>query len=259
MLLDKTFTFTSAWELSRFVVTSGSKHDSRIGLTYEELNSTIHLDPLEISYRPGMVRRLGIVEILQFWSGYFDERHIKKAVPSLAYPYGHANAYGQKVSQQLPHVIDQLTDHHDTRRAILHIGKPEDGQERTKPCMQSIQFQIRGDCLHTTTYARSWDVLSGLPYDVILMSGVNQIMAKLLGVEPGMVAFHAASLHVYDEAVQRIGEKVEPGYKTPWNRMEIVRDFEDFDDVRDWAHDSLNSMDDWVYGLPEGIVCYHVE
>ena len=192
--------------------------------------------------------------------GYFDDRHIKKVVPKLAYPYGHANAYGQKVSQQLPYVIQQLIDYPDTRRAVLHIGKAEDGQEHTKPCMQTVQFQIRNGKLHTTVFARSWDVLSGLPYDSILMQGVCQIMAKLLGrsVEPGPVTFMASSLHVYSDAWDR--HDIRPGtYKIPWNSVEIVRDFEDFDDVRNWAHDELNSIDEWEDYLPEGVVSYYVE
>ena len=258
MLLDKGFNFTSALELGRFVVKVSRLHESRIGATYEELNSTVEFKQFEVAYRPRMARRLGMVEILQFWSGYFDERHIEKVVPKLAYPYGHANAYGQKVSQQLPYVIQQLIDYPDTRRAILHIGKAEDGQEHTKPCMQTVQFQIRDGELFTTVYARSWDVLSGLPYDSILMQGVCQIMAKLVGVTPATVTFMASSLHVYHEAWIRLGETV-ADYKIPWNAVEIVRDFEDFDDVRNWAHDELNSIDEWDVYLPEGVVSYYVE
>jgi len=259
MLLDKGFEFPSALELGRFIVKVGESQPSRIGDMYEELNSTVTFKRLEVAYRPGMARRLGMVEILQFWSGYFDERHIKKVVSSLAYPYGHANAYGQKVSQQLPFVIAQLINHPESRRAILHIGKAEDGQERTKPCMQSVQFQIRNGQLFTTVYARSWDALSGLPYDSILMQGVAQIMAKILQIHPGPVTFHAASLHVYEEAWMKFGDRTLADYTIPWNAVEIVRDFEDFDDARNWAHDELNSIDEWEDYLPEGVVSYYVE
>lgn len=259
MLLDKGFEFASALELGRFIVKMGERQPSRIGLTYEELNSTVAFKRNEIAYRPGMARRLGMVEILQFWSGYFDERHITKVVPKLAYPYGHANAYGQKVSQQLPFVIQQLVDWPGSRRAILHIGKPEDGQERTKPCMQSVQFQIRDGKLFTTVFARSWDVLSGLPYDSILMQGVAQIMAKLVGASPATVTFMASSLHVYEEAWARFGDTPAGSYKLPWNAVEIVRDFEDFDDVRNWAMDELNRIDEWDKYLPEGVVSYYVD
>lgn len=243
-------------DLARIVYELGGRQESRIGETRELLSANLNLGSKDILYRPGMVRRLGMVEILQFWSGYFDERHIFKAVPSLQYPYGIDNAYGIKVAQQLPRVIQQLKENPESRRAIIHIGKAEDGAEAVKPCMQSIQFQIRSGWLFMDIFARSWDAISGVPYDVILMAGVNQIMAKLLKVKPGMVNFSASSLHVYTEAWERVFGKYPEKKTAPWNSIEVIKDFQDFDEVRNWAFDELNLMDYWQKGLPKGIKSY---
>lgn len=245
----------NAMQIARIVQDYGTVHESRIGRTSEILNATFKSDCHFIPYRAGMARKLGLVEILQFWSGYFDQRHIKKVVPKLKYDYGHANAYGQKVSQQLPKVIEQLRENRESRRATLYIGKPEDGQETTKPCMQMIQFQIRDKALYTSAYARSWDAIHGLPYDVMMFNGVAQIMAQLLNVYPERLVVHAGSLHVYDKAWRHALKQYEiaaVARPRPYSTLKILYQFQDFDEVRNWAHDQLNRIDDWK-SLPEGV------
>jgi thymidylate synthase len=201
-----------------------------------------------------MVRKLGIVEALQFLSGYFDERHIDSCV-HLQYPYGIANAYGMKVAQQLPKVLAQLEETPDSRRATLYIGKPEDGQEETKPCMQMLQYQIRNGELHTGLFARSWDAISGLPYDVTMFNIVSQVMAKLLGVKPYGLSAIAGSVHYYKEAYVRVSEKYGASVpNAPYSIVRVLRDFADYQEARNWAIDQLNQLELWTKGLPEGII-----
>lgn len=253
MFYNKIHFRKSVLPLAQLVRKEGALVGSRIGATREVSNAIIELAPGEILYRPGMVRRLGIVEILQFVSGYFDERHILKAVPGLQYPYGIQNAYGQRVSQQLPRVLQQLKETPGSRRATLYIGKPEDVGEKEKPCMQMAQFQIRNEMLLTTVYARSWDVLSGLPYDIIMFQGVTAILANILGLRPGPVTFMVGSLHVYEEAWERAEKKYGNGEDVKWTRLRFTRGFSCLEEARNWAMDELNEMDNWVHGLPHGI------
>lgn len=202
------FHVQSATQVARLVETYGNRQPSRIGDTFEFEQAHLILEPGEIMYRRGMSGKLGPVEVFQFWSGYFDERHIKLAVPNLQYPYGIANAYGQKVAQQLPKVVQQLRDTNDSRRALLFIGKPEDGQEVERPCVTLMQFTIRNGYLNTYVYVRSWDAISGMPYDLILFQGVTQIMASLVDAKPGKVSAFTPSLHVYEHALDRAGDSL---------------------------------------------------
>lgn len=231
----------------------GEKQESRLGPVSELLGATVMFGSLTIPYRPGMTRRLGFVEGLQVLSGYFDERHIKRAAPALRYPYGLTHAYGIKIAQQLPKVIQQLRENPNSRRAIVHIGKPEDGYETEKPCIQSYQFQLRRDRLFTTVYARSWDAISGLPYDVMTVNMVAQIVASLLPrVFEYETTFHTASLHLYQDVWRSLLEREHP-VKPPYTMFRVEEKFASYDHMREWAIDELNSMDSWDNGVPGGI------
>lgn len=258
MIVNESHIFNNAASLARWVGMSGAAHESRIGYTREVLNAKVDFRWNELPYRPGMARKLGIVEALQFISGYFDERHIKVACPSLTYEYGIANAYGQKVSQQLPGVIAQLQENDESRRATLYIGKPEDGHERTKPCMQMVQFQIRNEALYTTVYARSWDAIHGLPYDVTMFNLVSQVMASLLNVATARTTVFAASLHVYVDVLLKMEKKWNEVNlsRPPYDRIEVFEDFQNLEEAREWAMDELNQIDSWNRGLPRGVESY---
>lgn len=241
--------------LFKYFLEHGTEFDSRLGPTFELLGATMRFPASMVPYRPGMVRRLGYVELLQVLSGYFDERHLKKAAPGLRYPYGHVHAYGTKIYQQLPNVIKQLKENPESRRAMIHIGKPEDGYETDKPCMQSYQFMVRSGRLYSFLYARSWDIVSGLPYDVMTVNGVAQAIAKLLDVSFSTTTVFAASAHLYvgsfNDMLARHADKL--GGEPPFKWSYIRQGFSSLDDVRMWAMDQLNDMDNWKHGTPKGI------
>jgi len=239
-------------KLYRYIAMEGDIHHSRIGPTFEIPDAVVTFSSYDVPYRPGMTRRLGMVEFLQVLSAYFDERLIARAAPGLLYPYSLTHAYGIKIAQQLERVVKQLSDNPETRRAVIYIGKPEDGAEGEKPCMQLYQFQIRFGTLSTTVYARSWDAYAGLPYDVITANGIAQAVANYLGVLPHRTTFHAASLHIYQRDYQRLPEK-SASTKPPYNYFEVQEAFGKWEQWREWAIDQLNDYDNWQHGLPKGV------
>lgn len=234
---------------------AGDIHQSRLGKTREVMNATIRFPMNHAPYRPLMARKLGIVEALQVLSGYFDPRHSRQVAPNSRYPFVMVHAYGLKIAHQLPGVIDQLMTDPSSRRAVIHIGKPEDGFENEKPCVQAFQFNIRGGQLMTTVWVRSWDVISGLPYDVMVANLVGQTIAQLLKVEPAHTTFMATSMHYYTTDLDRLVGAAGSAVWGPakWTRIAIDRKFEDLDQVRYWAIDQLNRIDDWSE-LPSGLL-----
>jgi thymidylate synthase len=251
-------TFDAAWLPSLWwqIEQEGRSHASRMGPTYEMLDATLTFNSYSAPYRPGISRRLGLVEMLQVFSAYFDERHLKQVAPNLKYQYTLTHAYGIKIAQQLPKVIEQLCDNHETRRAMLYIGKPEDGFEVDRPCMQLVQFQIRDGLLYTSVYARSWDVLSGLPYDVLVLNGLAQLVAHFTTTAPLRTTFHVGSLHLYHEVLDQIRERHAEKFSigaNPFGQYFKVTFPNDWDDMRNWAMDELNRIDEWEHGLPKGV------
>jgi hypothetical protein len=87
------------------------------------------------------------------------------------------------------------------------------GRESAQPCTSSISFLQRAGYLHTFVSMRSWDLLTGLPYDLMVFHALTAALARCLAydqpstsdvhvrslVRPGMVQVQAASAHVYVE------------------------------------------------------------
>lgn len=249
--------YSNGVELMEHVIANGFFQESRIGGTFEMLNARVSVPADFIVYRPGMTRRLGYVEILQLVSGFFDTRHLEIAIPNLQYDYTIQDAYGIRVALQLPKVLQQLKETPGSRRATIHIGVPGDGQETVKPCTQTLNFQIRNGRLNMTIFMRSWDVLSGLPYDVINFNGLNQVFSHLLGVKPGWNTWIAASFHVYRHAVLRLNERFK-GWdgRYPYTNFQIQPQGDTLEDYRRWAIDQLIRLEDWEHGTPEGVKNY---
>lgn len=231
------------------VYSRGIPSKSRLGDVYELFGATIEVESGLLPYRPGMSLRLAFIELLQVISGYFDERKIKEAAPNLKTEYGLTHAYGIKIAQQVPGVINQLRKSPGTRRAMIHIGKPEDGFETEKPCMQSYQFYKINGHLQNIVYARSSDLILGLPYDLIVAGGINQMVANLAGIPVGNVTLFAATGHVYKDLFHNIMlgnlEK-----KSAWPEFFYLPRLDTFRQYREWAIDCLN--EGWER-FPEGI------
>jgi len=253
----------SVFQVINQIRQTGMVHQSRLGPTIEVMNASIRFPMDHAPYRPLMARKLGIVEALQFLSGYFDPRHSKSVAPKARYPFIVTHAYGLKAANQLPGIIDQLKSKAGTRRAILHIGQTGDGFEVEKPCIQSYQFMIRNGQLFMTVWARSWDAISGLPYDVTVANIVGQVISQLVGVEAAWTTFMTTSLHYYISDFDRLVGAVGSGINSPprWTRIVVDRKFDSIEDVRLWAIDQLNWLDCWSThgwsthgGLPRGLM-----
>lgn len=116
-------------------------------------------------------------------------------------------AYGPKISQQLPYVVNKLISDNDTRQAGLTIWRESPGETKDVPCTIAIFFQLRGDKLHCSTFMRSSDIWLGLPYDVFNFSMLTHVVCSLFNensytphhVSPGTLYLTAASSHLYEE------------------------------------------------------------
>lgn len=112
-------------------------------------------------------------------------------------------AYGPKVIDQLPYVVDTLTNDNDSRQAVMTIWRERPGPSKDIPCTVAMQFLVRDDVLHMVTTMRSNDVIMGFTYDVFTFSMVANAVRLLLkerGLDLVLGDLHvnAGSLHIYD-------------------------------------------------------------
>ena len=118
-------------------------------------------------------------------------------------------AYGPKIQDQLPYVVEKLTEDPFSRQAGLTIWRENPPATKDVPCTISIFFSVRDGLLHVHANMRSSDVWLGLPYDVFNFSMLGHLVCALINqsdfakahgsVRPGNLCITMTSSHLYDE------------------------------------------------------------
>ena len=111
-------------------------------------------------------------------------------------------AYGYRIKDQLPNLIERLHRDPYDRRAVLAIWRPEDLTVVSKdpPCNDLIIFKLRNDHLHMTVVNRSNDLHWGLyAVNVYQFSFLQEYIAARLNAAVGTQTHLSNSLHIYLE------------------------------------------------------------
>lgn len=103
---------------------------------------------------------------------------------------------------QWEYVRELLRKSPETRQAVLHIKTADNKESKDVNCTVCLQFFIRDNKLHATTYMRSNDIWMGFPYDVFQFTCMQILMSMQLGVEIGTYTHIAGSLHLYKRDLQ---------------------------------------------------------
>lgn len=121
-------------------------------------------------------------------------------------------AYGPKVVDQLPYVVDTLAKDNSSRQAVLTTWRERPGPSKDVPCTVSMQFLIRDDVLHSVVTMRSNDVVLGFTYDVftfsMVVNAVRLLLKEVHGLDLilGNLHVNAGSLHVYEKHFDKVDE-----------------------------------------------------
>lgn len=99
-------------------------------------------------------------------------------------------------------VKNELEENPNSRRAIIHIKEASDKESKDVNCTVCLQFFIRDNKLHLTTYMRSNDLWMGFPYDVFQFTNMQILMSMELGRDIGTYTHIAGSLHLYERDVK---------------------------------------------------------
>lgn len=121
-------------------------------------------------------------------------------------------AYGARISDQIPQVIERLQLADTDRRAVLQIWDESDLVANTKdpPCNTQVMFKLREGKLNMLVTCRSNDLHWGLHAVNLFQFGVLQeYISCRLGVEMGGQTHFSNSLHIYtDERASGISTRM---------------------------------------------------
>jgi len=223
---------TSAWEVWYDRLTDmakdGFKQPSRVGnvvgevlnavtVIYNPKKGMVHspLRNLSIDYAVGELlwylsgsdKLKDIVQYGKFWEQISDDGETLNS------------AYGYRIFKkfdfdQFNYVKALLKRDPLSRQAIIHIKDAVDTIDyptKDVPCTVALQYHIRDNKLHATTFMRSNDIWLGFPYDVFAFTSFQTLLAMQLGVEIGEYTHIAGSLHLYERNWVKKDENVGKG------------------------------------------------
>lgn len=81
------------------------------------------------------------------------------------------------------------------------------------PCTTGLQFLLREGKLHLIANMRSNDAYLGLPHDVFCFTMLQEMVARILGVEVGGYWHSVASMHLYDKNRAATRRYLEEGFQ----------------------------------------------
>lgn len=114
-------------------------------------------------------------------------------------------AYGPRLFawhgvDQVKQVIELLRERSASRQAVIQLFDRNDlsNGRRDVPCTCTLQFLLRENRLDAITMMRSNDAVRGLPHDLFAFTMLQELIARSLGVEPGIYRHWVGSLHIYE-------------------------------------------------------------
>ena len=124
--------------------------------------------------------------------------------------YGWA-IYSIENHEQFMHVVNELGDHRDSRRAIMIYTRPNMWEDYNKNgrsdfmCTNTVQYLIRDDQVWSIVNMRSNDAVYGYKNDIAWQYHVLEQLCDVLNtrldissVTAGPIIWNAGSLHVYE-------------------------------------------------------------
>lgn len=120
--------------------------------------------------------------------------------------------FSGEIFNQLQMVEKMLSEHPDSRQAVIHIKQARNLVEyptKDVNCTVCLQFFIREGKLYMTTYMRSNDLWMGYPNDVFQFTAIQIYLAMRLGVKLGSYTHIAGSLHLYERDYEAALKNIE--------------------------------------------------
>ena len=228
------------------VLVSGERVNSRYGPCIEKLGGRLEVPSGILIARKGMNLSLGWMEMVQVIAGVFELEALKVVAPKADHSlFTYRMSYGPRIVGSIRSIIEALREDPNTRQAVLFVASPLDGPTSDLPCTLTIQFLVRRERLNAIVSMRSWDLCRGLPYDLMMFSGLLESIGRCLGIATGNIIVQAGSTHVYEDWVNLLPE-TDSRY---WSFTDEVP--RNWYDLTVWAASNVSLLKKG--GIPQGI------
>lgn len=146
---------------------------------------------------------------------------------------------------QLKKVVDLLKNDKESRRILIsnyNVGQTNTGV--LEPCHTLYSFNVDAEKneLHTLLWMRSADFMCGVPLNILHISLLNHVLAKMLGLNSGDFVFQAGNAHVYKNHVEQAMTQIkrEP-IKFP--KIQINKELNSIEDIESLKFEDFELID----------------
>jgi thymidylate synthase len=142
---------------------------------------------------------------------------------------------------QIEKIVELLKHNPYTRKAVIQLFDVSDLQQKRKdvPCTCTLQFAIRDKKLQMYVSMRSNDAFWGLSHDIFCFTMLQEVIARTLEVELGEYNHSVASMHLYENHIDKANEYLNEGFQvtnnqmppmphgSPWDEIQKVKQIEE--------------------------------
>lgn len=185
------------------------------------------------------------------------------------------SCYGHKIfgnnnggTSQWSNIIDLLTKDPATRRAVLSLYDSATNFgpfSKDVSCICTIQFLIRDNQLDAVTHMRSNDAMWGLPYDIFLVTMLQEYLATILAVPLGNYYHYANSMHLYEHHFELAENILEGDYSETYempsmsNSTQIHSFLEYEETIRNGNLTGIIDIEDYWKDMLSVLQAYHIK
>ena len=165
-----------------------------------------------------------IHELLWFLQGDTNIRYLKENKVSIWDEWADENGelgpvYGKQWRRweapdgreidQIRQLVEGLKKNPDSRRHLVSAWNPADVDRMAlPPCHALFQFYVAGGKLSCQLYQRSADIFLGVPFNIASYALLTQMMAQVLGLQPGDFVHTLGDAHLYSNHLDQAREQL---------------------------------------------------
>lgn len=143
-------------------------------------------------------------------NGKLTKQVINKQFPKeFAHTIGTAYGYIVNKFKMTQELIDKIKNHPEDRRMVMTLWQNDYLATAVLPsCVWSSEWDVTDGKLNCWVHQRSCDVPLGLPFNVTQYATLNNMLAKVCGLEPGTMDWSIKDAHIYVNQVDGIKEQI---------------------------------------------------
>ena len=143
-------------------------------------------------------------------NGRLTKQVINKQFPKeFAHTIGTAYGYIVNKFRMTQELIDKIKNHPEDRRMVMTLWQNDYLATAVLPsCVWSSEWDVTDGKLNCWVHQRSCDVPLGLPFNVTQYATLNNMLAKVCGLEPGTMDWSIKDAHIYVNQIDGIKEQI---------------------------------------------------